>query len=435
MSVFTKLCLIAVKSLLLATSLTARVTTASTCEYTDVEGTCYGGELKSKYFLLNSTYRNYNHGSFGAVPRPVAEAQFAYYMECESEPDVWMRTTYYEKIVNSRAAIAEVINAESENVVLVENASSAINSILRTIGLKQGDIILRLSTAYGMVISTLNWLVATIGIKVLVVDVTFPITSSQQILDSVKAAYDANPGVVVSIFSHISSVPAVIEPVENLLSLAHSAGSLVIIDGAHAPGAIKIDLKKLQPDFYLGNAHKWLFSPKGTAFLYVKSSLQYSTYPEPSVISTFTLEPPQPLADRYKYTGTRDYTAMSTILFAISFFDTLGGMEKVMQYNHDLACDGATFLAEAWNTSLLVPMSMTGTMSNVILPSSNGDAINYMVSTLLSDYNTFLVAASVVDSQGNIIYYSRLSAQVYLEMEDIKWLAVMVPRLINQYYI
>ena len=409
------------------------------CEYgADVDGDCFGSAaFRQKWFLLDPTYRSFNHGSYGTVPRPVAAVQQSYYLECEAAPDKWLRTNYFPKIEDARKAIAtKVVNSDPNSIVLVENASAAVNSILRSVTLKKGDKVLRLSTAYGMVINTLKFLQDTVGIEVVVVGVEFPVTSPRQILDAVKAALDANPGVVLSIFSHISSVPAVVEPVEELQAMARSVGSLVLIDGAHAPGAIPIDLTKLAPDFYLGNAHKWLFSPKGTAFLYVSPALVTAHSPEPSVIN---LDPTQPaIADRFKYTGTKDYTGQVSIPAGISFFeDSLGGMSKVMAANHQLAIDAGNLLCQRWKTTWLVPPSMTGAMANIVLPWTDPAAVSYVASALLSEYNSMVVFASVLPTQGAsssaAIQFIRLSAQVYVSMDDVRWLADTVPVLFEQY--
>ena len=247
---------------------------ASGCLFKDLDGTCYGHDLKTKYFYLNESFCNLNHGSFGTVPKPVFNTQCQYFLEQESFPDTWFRQTYYEYIITARESIAQLINADQEDVVLVENASSAVNSILRSLGLVTGDKVLRLSTAYGMVINTLDWLMQTIGIEVIIVEVEFPVIDNSQIIRAVSAALEENQDVKLCIFSHISSVPAMIEPVKVLTALAHQRRALVMIDGAHAPGVVDIDIQEIQADFYLGNCHKWLFSPKGTAFLYVAKAQQ-----------------------------------------------------------------------------------------------------------------------------------------------------------------
>ena len=170
---------------------------------------------------------------------------------------------------------------------------------------------------------------------------------------------------------------------------------------------------------------------------------QESTFPEPSVIN---YPSNGLLPDRYKYTGTKDYSAYSTIAAAIDFVQhDLKGVEQVQTYNHELICQGVEYLSTAWNTSLLVPLSMSGSMANVILPSSNADAIAFMQQEMLDRFNTYMVYSSVPDSRSTSsasagssgsatsIYFLRLSAQVYLSFADFKSIATRVPMLIDEY--
>jgi isopenicillin-N epimerase len=139
-----------------------------------------------------------------------------------------------------------------------------------------------------MVIETLNWLVESVGIEVIVVDIKFPIIDPQSIVTSLQDELSKHdPGSIkLSIFSHISSLPTLIEPVRELGAVARASGSLVMIDGAHAPGVLDIDVNSLECDFYTGNCHKWLFTPKGSAFMWVSRAHQTSSFPEPTVISS-----------------------------------------------------------------------------------------------------------------------------------------------------
>lgn len=317
----------------------------------DIDGTEYGHALKAKYFNLEERYCNLNHGSFGTVAKPVSEAQYKLFLDQEARPDKWFRETYFKHVDRAREAIANLVHAQSEDIVLLENASSAINSILRTIGLQKGDKVLRLSNAYPMVIHTLNWLVSTVGIEVVVVNIVYPVKGPEQLVDAVSEALVANPGIKLCIFSHIASIPTMVEPVELLTPLAHSHNAKVILDGAHCPGVLDLDLTALNPDFYLGNLHKWIFAPKGTAFMYVRNTPQRELVPQPTVISS-TGE--NEYLNRFKYTGTRDYTAFTAIPAAVDFLTTLGGLKQIQQYNHNLAVRAARHLAAVWKTSLMV---------------------------------------------------------------------------------
>ena len=134
----------------------------------------YGKQLKSLFYL--GDYTNLNHGSFGAVPKEIVAKQFEYTLEQEKHPDIWFRHGYYEHINLSRNTLADLINADKDDIVLVENASAAINCVLRSNTLKKGDKILVLQTSYNMVLETLLWLSDTIDIEVIKVDLIFPIS-------------------------------------------------------------------------------------------------------------------------------------------------------------------------------------------------------------------------------------------------------------------
>lgn len=156
---------------------------------------------------------------------------------------------------------------------MIENASSAVNSILRSIVWQKGDKILRFSTAYNMVIQTLDWLSSTAGIIQVVVPLKYPITGDKQLIDAVADALataesSGDGKIKMCIFSHISSLPTMIEPVKELSAICKQHGATVLIDGAHAPGVLDIHVQEIGADFYTGNLHKWMFCPKGCAFLW-----------------------------------------------------------------------------------------------------------------------------------------------------------------------
>jgi selenocysteine lyase/cysteine desulfurase len=147
--------------------------------------------------------------------------------------------------------------------------------------------------------------------------------------------------------------PAVIEPVAELVKVIkeNTVQGLVLIDGAHAPGHIDVDISSIAPDFYLGNCHKWLYGYKGTAFLWVAPSQQLQESPEPTVISS---SGKQDYIGRYSYTGTRDYTAFASLPASISFREFLGGSDAIIGYCHGLAIEAANYLTKQWNTYLIV---------------------------------------------------------------------------------
>eukprot|EP00668_Euglena_longa_P016643 GGOE01020931.1.p1 GENE.GGOE01020931.1~~GGOE01020931.1.p1 ORF type:complete len:426 (+),score=95.97 GGOE01020931.1:48-1325(+) len=396
----------------------------------DEEGTPFGHPLKAKYFLQDPSLTNLNAASFGSVPRPVAEAQYNLFLEQESHLDHWFRQTYFAKVNAARQALAQFTNCAPADLVLVENASAAVNSVLRSGLLGSEDTVLVLSTAYKMVTNTLDWITAEYGVRKLVVDVPFPLTETTSLIRLVeKALVDCEREghrVKLCVFSHISSMPALIEPVAEFVSIGHAHGALVLVDGAHAPGQIPIDIAQLGCDFYCGTCHKWLFAPKGTAFLWVAAAARSALFPQPTAISSSG----QPdFVGRYAYTGTRDYTAFSSLPAALAFYDMLGAA-RVRAYNHELAMAGAQLCATTWRTSLLVAPELCAAMANVVLPSDDPAAVEAMQLALDRDHNVYIVCDSVPGPAGRRIFFTRLSAQVYVELEDFRRVAFLVAQFL-----
>lgn len=389
----------------------------------------FGTPATKLLFLLKDGFTNLNHGSFGATPKEVIRTQNEFVLEAESHPDHWFRSRYFEHINVSRKRVAELILASDiDDIVLVENASAAINDILRSLPLKKGDKVLRLSTAYDMCSEVLKWLEHTIGIEQVVVDVIFPYTGPSRLLEDVERAMNQHGATIkVALFSHISSMPTLIEPIHELTKICKHTGNnfdgscIVLIDGAHAPGVLPIDVESIGCDFYTGNLHKWTFTPKGCAFLWTKKHNGFQAEVsgiQPGVISSRGMPS---YIDRYAYTGTRDYTAFATIPAAFDFAaDNLGGFPAIYEYNHALVLAGAEYCAQSWGTSTLVTdHSSVGVMMDVLLPSTaqNESTLRLIQERMDSEHNTYFVFKKMIfDSETK--WFVRLSAQVYLTLDD-----------------
>ena len=412
----------------------------------------FGHELRRKHFQLMEGFTNLNHGSFGATPKCISEAQIKYKAQQEAHPDRFFRITSYSLIDRSRKKLAALINAPLSEVVLVENASDAVNSILRSYPFQQGDKILRLQTAYSMVTETIQWLGRTKGVVDVCVNIEYPVVDKEDIVEAVRNTLGMHRegSIKMSTFCHISSMPAMIEPIEDLTKICHEHGSKVMIDGAHAPGQVAIDVKAIDAEFYLGNCHKWLFCPKGSAFMHVKKSEQKADFPEPNVISSTGL---RDFVGRYSYTGTRDYTAFASIYDGLKYSSYIG-FEKMQRYNHTLAVDVGRRLARAWDTYLLVEdENMIGNMVNVVLPSTIAQDVKNMQETLDKEHNIYVVYKSTSDLTSTLvdttddgsddndndiqkkakseIFYLRLSVQIYMEESDFDLLEELVPKLLK----
>jgi len=192
------------------------------------------------------------------------------------------------------------------------------------------------------------------------------------------------------------------------VDLCHQYGIVVMVDGAHTLGNIPLDIGQIDADFYLTNAHKWLYSPKGSAILWVKK--QYQKDVVPTVISSVGLESYQ---DMFQYTGTRNYNAMLAISAALDFVEQLG-KTQINEYIKDLAWNGANALKDLWKTELLIPKEMATAIVNVKVPTQNMTVMALVQAEMQLIHNTY-VQTSVYNGAGIM----RLSGQIYLEMADI----------------
>lgn len=233
-----------------------------------------------------------------------------------------------------------------------------------------------------------------------------------------------------------------IEPVEELSRLckAMQPNMTVLIDGAHAPGEIDINLSRdflENADYYTGNCHKWLYCPKGSAFMWTNPRKISAMHPQPVVISSTGW---YDYLGRFSYTGTRDYTAFASIPAGLSFIDKyLGGLENMRSYCRDLIAKGSQLCVDTWQTGYLVPYEMTAStfMTNVILPPSiqTEERAKEMQDRLYKRYGLSMVYRNVPSASKDSpdIFYARISSQVYLELDDFQRLAVAIQEIAQEF--
>eukprot|EP00698_Gefionella_okellyi_P008827 TRINITY_DN220_c0_g1_i1.p1 TRINITY_DN220_c0_g1~~TRINITY_DN220_c0_g1_i1.p1 ORF type:complete len:290 (+),score=71.31 TRINITY_DN220_c0_g1_i1:421-1290(+) len=283
-----------------------------------------------------------------------------------------------------------------------------------------------LSEAYAMVPNTLSWITQQDGVEVMTVNLTFPLKDAQTIVNLVEQALLSPEGkdVKLASFSHISSIPAVILPIAELAAVCKKHGVTVLIDGAHALGQIPVNISTLEQagvDVYISNGHKWLYSPKGSAFMWVRRTLQSQLVP--TVISSTGYKD---FVGAYEYTGTRDYTAYCSISNALQFRNWVGN-DRIFSYLRDTAVWGSNYLAQEWKTETMNPDSMTAAMMNVRFPTQDFATATAVQTRLLQEYNIYIV---VYQLQGAV--WARLSAQIYVSRDDVMKMAQLVLQLIQQ---
>jgi len=272
-------------------------------------------------FLLGKDITFLNHGSFGATPRPVFRAYQKYQLELEREPVEFLGRRAPDLLEQARTPLAKYLGVGVNDLVYITNATQGINIVARSLDLHPGDEVLATDHEYGAIDRTWRFLAKKSGFTYTNRPVPLPVATPEEWVERFWAG--VNPHTRVISISHITSPTALIWPIREVCHRARRKGILTLIDGAHAPGQIPLDLVDLQVDFYTGNLHKWLCAPKGSAFLYAHPSVQSMVDP---LIVSWGYESTTPgsstFIDYLQWTGTRDIAAFLAVPDALRFLET-----------------------------------------------------------------------------------------------------------------
>jgi isopenicillin-N epimerase len=280
----------------------------------------------ARHFLLRDDVVFLNHGSFGACPRPVFERYQAWQLELERQPVAFLGRDLTERMRAPRVALSAFLGTQPDNIVGLVNATEGLNIVAQSLDLKPGDEILTTDHEYSALEKTWAYVARRTGAKIVTVKVPMPLVYEEAFTDTILAGITERTRVLF--LSHITSPTALVFPIARPIAEARKRGIWTVVDGAHTPGHIVLDLDGMGVDFYSGNCHKWLMTPKGSAFLYVRPELQGMI--NPLVISHgWTAESKQPGAkgafgnspfiDELEMQGTRDPAAWLTVPAALDF--------------------------------------------------------------------------------------------------------------------
>ena len=269
-------------------------------------------------FLLNPDITFLNFGSFGACPKPVFEKYQQLQLELEQEPVQFIAFKGAENLKKSREALAAYVHCNADDLVYVTNPSYAINIIAKSFKLNEGDEVLSTNIEYGALDRTWNYYCKQAGAKYVRQPITLPLVSKEKFIDNFFEGLSAKTK--VAFISHITSSTALIFPVKEIVAIAKEKGLFTIVDGAHVPGHIPLNLTELDADVYTGACHKWMCTPKGSSFLYVKKEHQHLFDP---LIVSWGYESAAPsnsqFIDYHQMQGTRDFSAFLSVPAAIDF--------------------------------------------------------------------------------------------------------------------
>ena len=273
-----------------------------------------------KSFMLDPEIIHLNHGSFGATPKPIFDSLISWQKKLEYNPTKHLGLDIFTQLDISRDYLAQYINCHKDDIVFFPNPSTALNTVIRSLPLKKDDEILTTNHEYGALDKTWNFICKKTEAKCIRQSISIPLLSKNDFIKSFKSGITEKTKVIF--FSHITSSTGLIFPAKEICKIAKEKNILCIIDGAHVPGHIDLDIKKLDPDIYTGACHKWMCSPKGTAFLYVKKEFQEIM--EPLVVS-WGYESDTPshsqFLDYMQWQGTNDISSYLTIPDTIKFLD------------------------------------------------------------------------------------------------------------------
>ena len=271
------------------------------------------------FFLLNPDITFLNHGSFGACPQPVFEAYQRWQRELEWQPVEFLGRRFDDLMREARSVLANFVGADADEITYVTNATVGLNTIARSLDLRPGDEVVTTDHEYGALDRTWRFLCEKSGAQYIRQPIGVPIENADAAIEAVWAAVTDRTRALF--LSHITSPTAITLPVKPLIDRARERGILTIIDGAHAVGQIDLNLHDLGADFYSSNCHKWLMSPKGSAFLYARRAVQHLV--EPLVVS-WGWQSEKPSSSRFideqEWQGTRDIAAYLSVPAAIKFF-------------------------------------------------------------------------------------------------------------------
>ena len=387
-------------------------------------GTSGFGHAMLEHWALDPAITYLNHGTVGAPPRVALAAQQSIRDAIELQPSRFMLRELTEVIAGmprpdrprmrvAAEAVAAFVGARGEDVAFVDNATTGVNAVLRSFPLSAGDQILLTDHTYGAVAHTARFVARERGALVVTVELPHPARDPEAIVDAVAGAITERTRLLL--IDHITSLSALVLPVREIARRARERGVPVLVDGAHAPGAIALDIPSLGVDWYTGNLHKWAYSPRSSGILWVKPERKAGLHP--TVIS-WGLD--RGFSAEFDLQGTRDPSAHLAAPAGIEFMRTLG-IEAVRAHNHDLAFASGRLLAARWNTRFEADERMIGTMATVPLPAALGstveDAARLRDALLFEDH----IEVEVHPARGAL--RARISAQVYNEASDYRRLA------------
>jgi isopenicillin-N epimerase len=381
---------------------------------------------RSDLWGLDPEVVHLNHGAFGACPTQVLEKQQSLQWEMEANTLYFFERRLPELLTEARGALAGFVGAAPQNLALVPNTTTGVNTVLASFPFQAGDEVLVTDHGYNACSNAARYFAGKAGVRVVTAQIPFPISGPAEVLERVLSACTERTSLVL--IDHVTSPTGLLFPVEDLVPELHRRSIQVLVDGAHVPGMFPVHLESLEADYYTGNCHKWLCAPKGTAFLYVRPDHRGTVHP---LNISHGMNMPLGDSDRFRlefdWTGTDDPTRFLCIPQVIEHLSAQfeGGFSDLMARNHALAVAGRAILCEALDLRPPCPQDMLGSLAALILPHEKDALLDQFTPEPLHEalslqYGIEVPVFSWPSPAGR---YLRISAQLYNCLSDFRQLA------------
>jgi len=383
-----------------------------------------------RHWTLDPEILYLNHGSFGATPRVVLEEQAALRAEIEREPVRFLARELEGRLDAVRAVLGPFLGAAPEDLVPVPNATTGVGAVLGSLELAPGDEILLTDHGYNACRNAAEFVAQRAGARVVVAAVPFPLESADQVVEAVLGAVTARTR--LALLDHVTSPTGLVFPIERLVRALRERGVETLVDGAHAPGMLPLQLEALGAAYYTGNLHKWVCAPKGAAFLWVRRELQAGV--RPAVLSHGANSPRTDRARfrlEFDFTGTDDPSAFLSVPACLRFLEGLhpGGWTELRARNRALVLAARATLCAALATAPAAPEDMLGSLATVPLPRSPGASATPRADAFAVDplqlalFERHRIEVPIFTWPRAPVRHVRVSAQAYNEPDEYERLA------------
>ncbi|KAG6826646.1 hypothetical protein H0H92_014991 [Tricholoma furcatifolium] len=398
----------------------------------------FGHQTRDSEFAFKPGFINLNCGSFGATPKKVLEYVRTLTDEIEESPDYFYRLNYQARLVEVREKMAEYVGARTDEIVVVPNATSGVNAVLRNIAWEEGDTLVSFNTTYSSVDKTTQYLSDIRPFpRRKIIQLLFP-TTLENIIQIFRDWVAANPSVpgkkTVVVIDAIVSNPGVKLPWEELVAICNEnkhQNFWSVIDAAHSLGQEpNINLTAAQPDFWVSNCYKWMSCKRSATVLYVPERNRHIMISSVPTSASYVSPPGDTFVAQFQYNGCVDYANYYSVLEALKFRTWMGGEDAIHNYCHNLAVEGGAVLARILGTEVMDPDgSLTWDMVNVKLPYYEGpsSAISRRFTELMFEKNAYSVPF-----YHNGFWWTRCSAQIWNDISDFENIGYIWIDVINE---